>query len=101
MGDRGETATVVTIANEGREFNRWEIGEKPQRCERAARPLNSLTDGRSGRNRNMQGGVIVMLPSLTDGRSGRNRNMQGGVIVMLPSLTDGRSGRNRNAWEHS
>ncbi len=55
--------------------NRWEIGEKPQPVAARQTPEPEIvTDGRSGRNRNVCDGAYGDRAIVTDGRSGRNRN---------------------------
>ena len=85
MGDRGETATIISPANTG---------------------MLSLSDGRSGGNRNYYLEVLPFGASLSDGRSGGNRNVLRRLVAPEVSLSDGRSGGNRNsaseesiAWE--
>ena len=51
MGDRGGTATGRVVRALSGEFIRWEIGEEPQPDD-GQRKRESLSDGRSGRNRN-------------------------------------------------
>ena len=54
MGDRGQTATQPPALRFRAEFIRWEIGGKPQHVSGRASPRHgvSLSDGRSGANRN-------------------------------------------------
>ena len=57
----------------------------------------SVTDGRSGGNRNQRPDGGGRRHSVTDGRSGGNRNSSQHLHRRSESVTDGRSGGNRNA----
>ena len=52
MGDRGQTATTSCSWSTSAEFIRWEIGGKPQPNRQRYAFVLSLSDGRSGANRN-------------------------------------------------